>query len=157
MDFDYSGLTLWLIICVLAIGGYYLFKWMNYSEKRKRENRLKQGIKINRTERKIKDKKPIYSLELGKEISGGFVLGTGGINDELKYYFYVDKEGGKQIESVDADSCVLIEEKGKPRIKYFEYEDHEDYTIENEMDENIEAFLYVPKNTIKRKFDGSLK
>jgi hypothetical protein len=156
------GIMLLVILGLLCI--YCFYKLDKYFTNRKRETKLSHGIKIKKIEKKIVSNKPIYSLDLGSEITGSFFLGFGSIDSELKYYFYIDKDGGKKIISVNANDCVLIEGKGKPRIEEYEYNKNEDWTIDNTKEETDEEgtyktsiFLYVPKNTIKRKFDGNLK
>lgn len=129
----------------------------------------KQGVKINRYDVKEKSIK-IYSLETGKEINGDFVLGSGGVNEEIKYYFYIDYGKGKKIQSVDADDTILIETKGIPKLVKRSYDKNKIWTNDNEKevfeiddDDGIERLnfikniLYIPKNTIKQEYSGNIK
>lgn len=146
----------WMIFVIAIIVSFWCYnKYLKWQQKQ----RLKNGIKIDYVKRKVKETKPIYSLETGRSISGSFVLGCGTIDDELKYYFYVDKECGKQISSVDADSVILVETNNSPKIEYLDYDYDFEYTIDNsdKIDTSVEAILYVPKKTIKMKFNANLK
>lgn len=94
----------------------------------------------------------IDSLDVDKNIHGGFVLGSGEVNSINSYSFYYNAKYGKTIGSLPTyDSYIKQTNNRRPEIisvdkiyksKYFTY------------DADVVAYVfYVPKNTIKRNFN----
>ena len=89
----------------------------------------------------IEEDLPIYSLRDRIELHGGFVLGTGSIDQEDYYAFYTKGEFGRyKKQSVPAEDVeVIMRNDVKPRLKTLWIDDEQ------------QQFLFVPKNTIKRQ------
>ena len=64
--------------------------------------------------------KPIYSLKVSQELKGKFFLGTGQVNTDNLYYYYVkDERGGYIIDSSSIYGTFLFEnDKKEPNISW---------------------------------------
>lgn len=60
---------------------------------------------------------PIISIELGSEVNGGFVLGTGGVHEDLKYYYYKQDDYGFRLQSVNVKNTYITEDSEYPLIE----------------------------------------
>ena len=59
----------------------------------------------------------IYSIKDNAGVSGNFVLGSGSVKSELLYYFVIETEYGKKIDSVKANNSYIVEsDEIYPRI-----------------------------------------
>jgi len=52
---------------------------------------------------------PLYSLRLDDTVKGSFFLGTGSVNGQMNYYAYVEKQGGKILQTFDAKTTIVKE------------------------------------------------
>lgn len=88
----------------------------------------------------------IYSLDRGTEVSGSFTLGSGSVEENIVYYFYVETDRGFQLKSVSADynEIYLIEDDGvTPHLDKIKQKGEYPYYA-----------IYVPEGTIVRQFQG---
>ena len=60
---------------------------------------------------------PIISVELGSEVNGGFVLGSGGVHEDLKYYYYKQDDYGFRLQSVSVKNTYITEDSEYPLIE----------------------------------------
>lgn len=60
---------------------------------------------------------PIISIELGSEVNGGFVLGSGGVHEDLKYYYYKQDDYGFRLQSVNVKDTYITEDSEYPLIE----------------------------------------
>jgi len=148
--------------CMCLIVGFILslyYASKDYAVIKVRKNNYNKGLRTKRYRMKINKEKKIFSLSIGKELSGGFILGCGSIGTEIYYYFYVKKQGGLQLSKVSADEVILRETNiGEPCIQYIEYKEEKEWTIDNkgEFDEEINSILIVPMNTVKQEFTANI-
>lgn len=88
----------------------------------------------------------IYSLDRGTEVSGSFTLGTGSIDENIVYYFYVETDRGFQLKSltVGYEEIYLDEDDMvTPHIDKIKTKGEDPYYV-----------IYVPEGTIVRQFQG---
>lgn len=88
----------------------------------------------------------IYSLNMQDELSGLFFLGIGGFDTDLKYYFYKKEGDGIILDSVYAESTVLVESNETPHIRYY----HILSALHPVKKKNE---LHIPYGTVKFKFN----
>ncbi|AFK94286.1 MULTISPECIES: hypothetical protein [Thermoanaerobacterium] len=111
-------------------------------------------------ETKVVRIKPIYSVEDVNSINGRFVIGTGSVDQDIVYYYYVQEKEGLKLEHVSSNDVYIVESDKKPVIETVEKEPV--YTI-SWIEEIIGVppmkpsvtyhRLIVPKNTVKKVFD----
>ena len=88
----------------------------------------------------------IYSLDRGTEVSGGFTLGSGSVEENIVYYFYVETDRGFQLKSVSAGyEEIYLDEDDMvtPHIDKIKTKGEGPYYV-----------IYVPEGTIVRQFQG---
>lgn len=89
----------------------------------------------------------IYSLDRGIEIEGHFTLGTGSINTNIAYYFYIETYRGFELKSIaNSDTKIYLvetEERDPCIVTKKESNSFEKYKI-----------IYVPIGTIVRAYTG---
>lgn len=102
----------------------------------------------------------IYALKDNSKTGGSFFLGIGNINEERCFFYVVNTEKGKRIETKLVDKSYIIEtddeapkvvtykKRYKSAIARFLYED---------MNGEYEYRFYVPKNTITTEFEVDLE
>lgn len=103
---------------------------------------------------------PIISISRQSHLSGSFVLGTGGVNTVERYYVYIEKSLGYKLVSFNTNHTYIVETDGQPRLERTDWECEQ--TLNNFLwypyhgvryNYGREEQLYVPKNTILRKFE----
>jgi hypothetical protein len=143
---------------IFAIG-YGIYKINKFFGKHEKSKKLKKGIEIKQYKKVKKRDEEIYSLSLKGEMSGGFFLGFGSIDNEMRYYFYKNRQNGKTLDSIPANETILVEtDKEKPRLERWVYNVNDDWTIDNSdelLDMRDHYILKVPKNTIKQEFNAN--
>ena len=76
----------------------------------------------------IKETKELYALQYGSKINGSFFLGCGRIDEEMHYAYIVQKDRGKQIQTleIDTNDIYLNDSTDTPTLdiysKDFKYE-----------------------------------
>lgn len=64
--------------------------------------------------------KEIYALKDNQGMRGNFYLGTGYVEDNQKYFFIVNQEGGKKMDSVSVDQSILYEGAKTTKVEVYE-------------------------------------
>nr|WP_156736357.1 hypothetical protein [Mycobacterium sp. E3298] len=114
---------------------------------------------FNDQEEYIKEEIPMVALKDNVGVSGRFFLGSGSVDDEMKYYYMVQSDKGMQIQSVSAEKSYLIEtDKEQPVIKI---------TDKRFKNKNLERWfpswesgdttIYVPKGSIDYNYKVDLQ
>lgn len=88
----------------------------------------------------------IYFLDRGTEVSGSFTLGSGSIEENVVYYFYIETDRGFQLKSLTAgyEEIYLVEDDTvTPRVNKIKNKGEDPYYV-----------IYVPEGTIVRQFQG---
>ena len=104
----------------------------------------------------------IYSLDFGGEVSGSFVLGTGSIDTDLYYYFYLqDQDGAYHLRKTLVDNSRIFMDDSITRdnayvIIYDCMCDHDCPTICTTTIYDGGEF-HVPKGTITKKFNADVR
>lgn len=102
----------------------------------------------------------LYALQDNMGTHGSFLLGSGSINSELKYYYAV-KDGERiKIESMnnDYDVSLVEEDNVNPRIVYYKYE-YANKLIRKMGFEPLDSRkeIHIPKGTLKLDMNIDLK
>jgi hypothetical protein len=99
----------------------------------------------------------IISLQSNTSLSGEFFLGTGSVQGEKVYYYYVRTDRGAISKRVDADRTYVKEKSGTPKITRIRYEQKNPsnwYFVIPPKD-TLEEYnqIQVPEGSIKREFN----
>lgn len=115
-------------------------------------------------ETKVVSVKPIYSVEDVNSINGKFVIGTGSVDQDIVYYYYVQEKEGFKLEHINSNDAYVVESDRKPAIETIEkdpvYTKHWIGEIVGlpPMQPSVTYYrLIVPKNTVKKVFDLQIK
>lgn len=102
---------------------------------------------------------PIISAIRDRQISGSFILGTGGVSTIDKYYAYVEYEPGLKLKTFYTRDTYIVEGDHKPHFKRTDYLCERTFrnwfwfgTAEPRRNYGQFGQLYVPSNTILREF-----
>ncbi len=100
---------------------------------------------------KLAETKQIYALKDNSSLKGSFFLGSGYVDEEQKYFFIREEDGGKKMDTVDADQSVLYE--GEKQTKIEKYEPVikgkiSRFLFTSSSPRDPKYKLYVPKNSI---------
>lgn len=96
----------------------------------------------------------LESLQDGSRINGQFFLGSGYINEKMKYSFYISEENGYKLYSIDADNAHVKYTTKKPKLEMFEEVVNDDF-INNfsiAMDLKTSYIIYVPQGSILQNY-----
>jgi len=111
-------------------------------------------------ETKVVRVKPIYSVEDVNSINGKFVIGTGSVDQDIVYYYYVQEKEGLKLEHVNSNDTYIVESEEKPVIETVEKKPVYTKPWIGEiigmppMKPSVTYYrLIVPKNTVKKVFD----
>lgn len=103
---------------------------------------------------------PIISINRQSNLSGSFVLGTGGVDTVERYYAYIEKPMGYKLVSFSTKYTYIVETDDQPRLERTDWVCSK--TLANflwypyngtKYNYGREEQLFVPKNTILRKFE----
>ncbi|MFW6281663.1 MAG: hypothetical protein ACOC1O_02560 [bacterium] len=104
------------------------------------------------TEEYLYSSNKIYALDGNFETNGNFFLGTGSVDESLKYYYLVKKEGGKKIKSVHANNVILYE-SDNPRIEVYNVRFKRNWLNNNFICiSGLKYKLYIPDGSIKQNY-----
>lgn len=102
----------------------------------------------------------IEALNDSSAASGRFFLGSGHSDEGVKYYYIVETEKGKHIESIDADNAYIIESNdGTPRIEKYRYDwvnDAVEWIAIGPLTD-FEYQIFVPENSVTNEFTVDLE
>lgn len=96
----------------------------------------------------------LESLQDGSRINGQFFLGSGYINEKMKYSFYISEENGYKLYSIDANNAHVKYTTEKPKLEMFEEVVNDDF-INNfsiAMDLKTSYIIYVPQGSILQNY-----
>lgn len=98
----------------------------------------------------------IYSLSADNSLSGTFFLGIGGINENVKYYFYKQQNEGYVLEHVYADYTKIVEtnDREPAYVKRRLVDESSVFVGCDSKGMDTMDTLYVPIGTIKKEFKG---
>ena len=108
----------------------------------------------------------VYSIGSAAGVAGDFTLGTGKINSQLNYYFFVEKENGYKVaKSINAENTLIKNtDDQEPRLITHHYRiDHPKWvsallwpiandTAEPRIDSQKQSLLIVPSKAIVQKY-----
>jgi len=96
----------------------------------------------------------ILALNGNFETEGNFFLGTGNLEENLKYYYLIKKDNGYKIKSIDTDN-TLIYEDNNPRIGYYRgyFRNKILRFLLGKYSLKDYHKIYVPKGSIKYNFN----
>lgn len=89
----------------------------------------------------------IYSLDRGVEVEGRFALGSGSINSDIAYYFYVETDRGFELKNLtSSDSSIYL----------VETDERTPCVVTKKDSKNFQTYkvIYVPIGTVVRSFKG---
>ena len=111
------------------------------------------------TEYYVYKEREIQGLKDNQVTNGAFVLGSGVIKGEMKYYYMYRSGEGYLMGSAYADSAVLVEGDSKPRIVIKRSRFKSAFWRKNLGDalEEDKITIYVPKKTIKVNYDVDME
>lgn len=106
------------------------------------------------------DYEEIYSLKSNTGISGSFILGTGSIDSNPQYYYYVDLGNNeKTMKSIDAHNTIIKETNAEhPKIIRFYRVYHPiiyylAYPVTGQTISSVKhPIIIVPENTVLKEF-----
>lgn len=107
---------------------------------------------------RVSHKEDLFSLKMEGEISGRFCLGTGYLNGEQRYYYYLkDSEGFLGLYSAPYYNVKLKEQSGKPYISYQIIEKRPSSLlvpsfIPSTFEQTL-IYMHIPKGSVITKFD----
>ena len=96
----------------------------------------------------------LESLQDGSRINGQFFLGSGYINEKMKYSFYISEENGYKLYSIDANNAHVKYTTEKPKLEMFEEVVNDDF-INNfsiPLDFKTSYIIYVPQGSILQNY-----
>lgn len=64
----------------------------------------------------------IFSIESESSLTGGFILGSGNINERKVFYYMVETDGALSMERIDYSDIVIKETDEEPHIEYYTQE-----------------------------------
>lgn len=102
----------------------------------------------------------ITALNDNSAVSGHFYLGSGYVDEDMKYYFIEETEKGKHMDSVDADYSYIIESNNEnPRIEVYSPEFKNNKVLRWFATELAadEYRIYIPENSITTEFSVDLQ
>lgn len=123
------------------------------------------SIVQNHLETTIKEENriEIYSINNEVGISGSWVLGSGHINSEMYYFYYIKGEYGYKIEKIKAQNVEVVEREDDEQVGYIVEkrkalkEDNFWFSIgDGLLEENRTTIIVVPKGTIQVLYNVSL-
>jgi len=97
--------------------------------------------------------KEIYSLNIGKDISGSFFIGIGNFQNTIYYYFYEKDGDGMRLNRLNAEYTKLVETDDRTPA----YVTYRCGCILTTCGEGGRTTLFIPKGAVKTKFDIDLK
>jgi hypothetical protein len=110
-------------------------------------------------ERVIISEQAIYSVVDNMGIEGHFALGTGYMNDELKYYYIIEEEMGQKIDSVSADCTHIKYTDDSPKLITYrqDFKNKILSLIAFNFEKGNYYILFIPENTVKYDYKIDLE
>jgi hypothetical protein len=100
----------------------------------------------------------ITALKDNQNISGGFYIMGGYIDEELYYYYATETEFGYKTEKIESDNAYIKYTKGQAHIETYSGDFHNSflYTFAIPLVDN-RYIIYCPENTITTEFAVDLE
>lgn len=112
------------------------------------------------TQWKLVETREIYALNDNVGVSGRFYLGSGHVEDEMKYYFVEKTEKGKVVNSIGAKNAYIVESNAEtPRIEKLEkrWTNNIVFWFTCSLGPNISEYkIYIPENSVTTDFNVDL-
>jgi len=100
----------------------------------------------------------LESIQDGSKMQGQFFLGSGYINEQMHYSFYLNEEKGYKLYSISSNDAHIRYTNNKPKLEMLE-EKKSNAFINNfslcELKTNY--IIYVPKGSILQNYDLDAK
>ncbi|ASD51802.1 hypothetical protein [Flavobacterium phage V157] len=96
----------------------------------------------------------LESLQDGDRINTQFFLGSGYVNEQMKYSFYILEQNGYKLYSIDANDAHVKYTDEKPKLEVFKEVINDDF-INNfsiALDLKASYIIYVPKGSILQNY-----
>lgn len=104
----------------------------------------------------VVDAYKIESLQDNNSIHGGFFLGCGSVNGEMRYVFYYETDGGYKMKQLRADDVLIKYADDNPRIEVHKKIRTDDlinkFSLRGGCGYCVKYIIYVPKGTIKQNY-----
>ena len=96
----------------------------------------------------------LESLQDGSKINGQFFLGSGYINEKMKYSFYVSEQNGYKLYSIEANNAHVKYTTAKPKLEMFEEVVNDDFINNFSIAKDLETsyIIYVPQGSILQNY-----
>lgn len=107
----------------------------------------------------VAETKEITALNDNSTASGYFFLGSGQVDEEMKYFFVEETEKGKHVDSVSAKNAYVIESNSEtPRIELLrpDFKNKGLWWIAFPM-QDPEYRIYIPEDSITTDFNVDLE
>jgi len=102
----------------------------------------------------VKSTFELESLQDGSKINGQFFLGSGYINERMKYSFYISEKDGYKLYSIEASNAHVRYTNEKPKLEMFDEVVTDDFvnnfSLKSELNTNY--IIYVPKGSILQNY-----
>ena len=103
----------------------------------------------------------ISALEDNSTVKGNFYLGSGYVDEELKYYYMVSEQGGKKFSYAEADKAVIYEGYKKARVETYTAVYKSDIAkflfFSKDTPHSDQYKFYVPKDSVTNEYNVDLK
>ena len=96
----------------------------------------------------------LESIQDGSKINGQFFLGSGYINERMKYSFYLSEQQGYKLYSIDASDAYIKYTDGKPKLEMYQEVITDDFinNFSTTLDLKTNYKIYVPKGSILQNY-----
>lgn len=107
----------------------------------------------------LKKTEPLYALQDNTGPHGIFVLGSGRVDGEMRYFYLTEEAGGKKLKSIATENVVLYEdETANPRIEFWCNRVKSKFLRVSFITSEEEIIkIYIPGGTIKYEFNVDLR
>ena len=103
----------------------------------------------------------IYALQDNSSVKGSFFLGSGNVDGTMKYCYLATNEDGVTMNTIDANSVIIIESDDEPHIATYRSIVKDSFlkrqVLFGEIEPILKTKIYIPKNSIKYNFDVDLE
>lgn len=96
----------------------------------------------------------LESISDGSKLNGQFFLGSGYINEKMKYSFYLKEQEGFKLYTIDADIAHVRYSKTNPVLEMYEQTRTNDFINYFSIPHRLELkyIIYVPQGSILQNY-----
>ena len=96
----------------------------------------------------------LESISDGNKLNGQFFLGSGYINEKMKYSFYLKEQEGFKLYTIDSDIAHVRYSKTKPILEMYEQKRTDDFINYFSIPHRPELkyIIYVPQGSILQNY-----